>query len=106
MDRREPGPSTLLKKKILLVIFFLFLELGLPLRKPLASTFPISLTQLIPTQPKNLTKTKILKKKFKNFNQPNNRVLASGVLNAKYLAFITPNTKNTTIPNVLNAILK
>ena len=37
---------------------------------------------------------------MKNLNQPCIRVLTSGVLNAKYLIFRIPNTKNTIVRDI------
>ena len=63
-----------------------------------------SSTSNYPTQ--KLNKNKILKQKIKNSSQSSIRVLTLGFLNGKYLVFKTPNTKNTIVRDILNAILK
>ena len=90
------------KKKInvyinIYIYIFLFFS-SHTLLKTYTPSLLISLTQLATTQLQNLKKK--IKIKIKNHCQPNIRVLALGVLNAKYLVLKTQNTKNTIVPSV------
>ena len=90
--------------------FFYWLYIYFPVALPSSKNLdPLPFNQSSPTnnyQTQKLNKNKTLKKKKKNPRQPNIRILASGILNDKYLVFRTPNTKSTIVRNISNAILK